>query len=200
MKKFFKVLLKIFLFFFFCILLLGVYLFLTYRNWEKEFESGIQQEYVVTKESIQDVSVEDRLTQFVLSPEDTQFLEFNVKEFGAILFAVLDNYTNEDITVERMYIETQRSKWKIYIQFSYKKVSLWASMDLNKDDMQTAQLYTKELFVGPFPIHTFTDWDETINRGIGDALVTLNENGFVGRYIENIELLEEGIIFKGSRY
>ncbi len=200
MKKFFKVLFKLFLFFFFCIVLLGGYLILRYRNWEKDFESGIRQEYVITKESIQDVSVEERLTQFVLSSEDTQFLEFKVKEFGAILFTVLNNYTNEEITVERMYIEPQKAKWKIYIEFSYKEVRLWASMDLNKDDMQTAQLYTKELFVGPFPIHTFTDWDDTINRGIGDSLVTLNENGFVGRYIENIELLEDSIIFKGSRY
>ena len=39
-----------------------------------------------------------------------------------------------------------------------------------------------------------------INKGIGEAIVTLNENGFVGRYIENIELLEDAMVLKGSRY
>jgi hypothetical protein len=31
-------------------------------------------------------------------------------------------------------------------------------------------------------------------------MVTLNENGFVGRYLENIELLDDSVILKGSRY
>jgi hypothetical protein len=200
MKRFLKFLLKFFLFLFFCILLLSTYIFFTYRNWERKFEEEIQSKGYITRESIKEISLDERLAQFVVSSSDTEFLELKTEEFGAILFTVLDSYLKEDISISKIYIETEKSQWRIYLKTEYEDIGVWLSMDLNKDDMQTAQLYTKEIYVGPFPIHNFTNWEETINRGIADAIVTLNENGFVGRYIENIELLEDGIILKGSRY
>ena len=66
--------------------------------------------------------------------------------------------------------------------------------------MQTAQLYITDIYVGPFSMRGYSKWVEKVNRGIADSIVTLNENGFVGRYLENIELLESNIVVKGSRY
>jgi hypothetical protein len=39
-----------------------------------------------------------------------------------------------------------------------------------------------------------------VNKGIAEALVTANENGFVGRVFENIELQENQLVVKGSLY
>jgi hypothetical protein len=39
-----------------------------------------------------------------------------------------------------------------------------------------------------------------INQGIAEALVTANENGFVGRTFENIELQEDQLVVKGTLY
>jgi len=200
MKRFFKILVKFSLFILFSILLLGGYVFLRYRSWEKDFERVIREEYLITQENVATVSLEERLVEFVVSSSDTEFLELEVNEFGAILFDVLDGYTKGKPVLTGMYIYPADSKWVIYVKFEYKSIEVWFSIDLNKDSIQTAQLYTKEIYCGPFPIHNYTDWEEAINKGIADAIVTLNENGFVGRYIENIELLEDGIVFKGSRY
>ena len=77
-----------------------------------------------------------------------------------------------------------------------------AASDVYKrqDNVQSAQLYITEIKVGPFDISDISDVSSKINKGIGEAMVTLNENGLVGRYIENIELLGDFVILKGSRY
>jgi hypothetical protein len=40
---------------------------------------------------------------------------------------------------------------------------------------------------------------EDLNRGVSDGIIMLNENNFLGRRIDNIELLEDRIVFKGTR-
>lgn len=200
MKKFF---LSIFLFFVFVILicvLSGVYVFFRYRNWEKAFESNMNVEYLIDDESIKEVELDERLVKFTLSLSDSESLILDIKEVGSVLFTTIDSYLGEGLYLENLYIDPSDKKWDIYLKLGYENISLWISFDLNKDDIQTAQLYTTSVRLGPFEISRYTDLVDMINKGIGEAIVTLNENGFVGRYIENIELLEESIVLKGSRY
>ena len=181
-------------------LLMG-YLFLKYRGWEKEFNSQIQTEYVIDREVVKSKEFNKKITQFSLSLEDTQFLELNVQEIGSIVLSVLESYVGEDLEIEEMYISPSDSLWDIYVKVRYQDISVWISTDINKDQIQSAQIYVTDVKIGPFSISKFnTGWVELINRGIGDSIVTLNENGLVGRYIENIELRKDGIVLKGSRY
>jgi hypothetical protein len=55
--------------------------------------------------------------------------------------------------------------------------------------------------IGGLEIPTFleTRLREDLNRGISDGIIMLNENNFLGRRIDNIELLEDRVVFKGTR-
>lgn len=181
-------------------LLLG-YVFLKYRGWEKEFDSQIQSEYIIDSQVIKSKEFNKKITQFSLSLEDTQFLELNVQEIGSIVLSVLESYVGEDLEIEEMYISPSDSLWYIYVKVRYQDISVWISTDINKDQIQSAQIYVTDIKIGPFSISKFnTAWVDLINSGIGDSIVTLNENGLVGRYIENIELREDSVVLKGSRY
>jgi hypothetical protein len=188
----------------FCIFLLLLSLFLyigvKYCNWQRDFEDGMIQEYIITSEDIKDVNIKEKATKFILSSKNTEFLELELNEVGSLLFNILDSNIGQDVVLETMYILPEYSKWNIYLQLSYMDVSVWVSFDINKDNMQTIQIYTTSIYIGPFSIGEYGNWIEMINKGVADSIVTLNENGFVGRYLENIELLEESIVIKGSRY
>ena len=56
------------------------------------------------------------------------------------------------------------------------------------------------MYFGPYEIGNIFNITDMINTGIADALLTVNENGFSGRYLENIELLEDKVVVKGSKY
>ena len=200
MKKFFHSLLLFLTFVILIFVLLLVYVFFRYRSWEKEFVSNMNSEYLIDEESIKEVDLDERLAKFTLSLSDTDSLRLEVKEVGSVLFTTIDSYLAEGLYLENMYISPSDKKWDIYLKVGYENISLWISFDLNKDSMQTAQLYTTSVKVGPFEVSEYTNLVAMINKGIGEAIVTLNENGFVGKYIENIELLEDAMVIKGSRY
>ena len=200
MKKVFHfVLIFLLLLTIFFLLFIG-YLSLRYMNWEKEFEKGINTAYVINQNSAESTDIGGKIAEFALSADDVSSLELNISEIGSVVYLAVQSYLGEDITVERMYIQPNDSKWIIYAETKYKRFSIWISADVNKDNIQSAQLYTTEIKVGPFDISNVSNLTEKINKGIGEAVVTLNENGLVGRYIENIELRKASVILKGSRY
>jgi hypothetical protein len=169
-------------------------------NWEKEFEKGINTAYVINQTGAESIDLGGKIVEFTLSTDDVSSLELNVSEIGSVIYNTLDSYFGEDVNVERIYIQPSDSRWVIYTDLMYKNFSVWISVDINKDNIQSAQLYTTEIKVGPFDVSDISDIKVKINKGIGEAMVTLNENGFVGRYMENIELLDDSVILKGSRY
>ncbi len=200
MKKFFHSVLIFFLSLIIFFLLFIGYLSLGYVNWEKDFEKGINTAYVINQTSAESIDLGGKIAEFTLSTDDVSSLELNVSEIGSVIYSTLDSYFGENVNVERIYIQPSDSRWVIYTDLMYKSFSVWISVDINKDNIQSAQLYTTEIKVGPFDVSDISDIDVKINKGIGEAVVTLNENGLVGRYIENIELLNDSVILKGSRY
>ncbi|HNW23374.1 MAG TPA: hypothetical protein PKH06_01275 [Candidatus Dojkabacteria bacterium] len=201
MKKFFFSLL---IFIASLLLILSIilgYFFFRYRGWEKEFLSQINEENVIDREVIKGKDFNKKITQFSLSLKDVESLELNVQEVGSVILSVLDSYAKEGISIEEMYIVPSDSVWDIYVKIKYQKFSVWVSTDVNKDSVQSAQVYIKDIKVGPFSVSMFNSkLVSTINTGIADSIVTLNENGLVGRYIENIELTSESVVIKGSIY
>ncbi len=200
MKKFFHLFFIFILFVIISALLFIAYLSFRYINWEREFERSLNSSYIIDEDTAKKTALVEKTLQFVLSGDDVSFLELDVAEMGAVIYTTLNSYLGDDVKIERIYIQAFDSKWVIYSKIGYKRFSLWISADVNKDNVQSIQLYTTEIKVGPFDISSISDLAVKINKGIGEAVVTLNENGFVGRYLENIELRENSIILKGSRY
>jgi len=200
MKKFFRASLLLCAALFFFLLLLLFFLLYSYTRWQGEFENSMLEQNTISPDSVKDVDIQEKITDFVLSMEYTESLELELEEIGAILFDVIDDYLGDGIHLTSIYIIPKHGRWDLFLKLSYKKIYLWISCDVNKDEMQTAQLYITDIYVGPFSMRGYSKWVEKVNRGIADSIVTLNENGFVGRYLENIELLESNIVVKGSRY
>ncbi|MDX9738788.1 MAG: hypothetical protein RBT33_00280 [Candidatus Dojkabacteria bacterium] len=200
MKRFFKFLFLLILIS--AILLLGaVFLFINrYNTWEKEFEQSLVSSNLVIPGNPLEQDIEEKIVRFTLSAESTDSLVLTTREVGELTLVVLQDYLKEDIQVSKIYIEPNSRVWNIYAKVNYRKLSLWMSVDVNKDNMQTAQLYITEVKIGPYSIGRVGNMIEMINSGIANSLLTVNENGFSGRYLENIELLEDALVIKGYRY
>jgi hypothetical protein len=199
-KRFFKFLFLLILIS--AILLLGaVFLFINrYNTWEKEFEQSLVSSNLVIPGNPLEQDIEEKIVRFTLSAESTDSLVLTTREVGELTLVVLQDYLKEDIQVSKIYIEPNSRVWNIYAKVNYRKLSLWMSVDVNKDNMQTAQLYITEVKIGPYSIGRVGNMIEMINSGIANSLLTVNENGFSGRYLENIELLEDALVIKGYRY
>lgn len=197
MKKFLKVVLLTIFSISALITITVILLLVRYNSWTKDFESSIKVENLVVKDTSLSEEVVTQISSFTLSQENTESLSLSTVQFGYMLLNVLNEYLGENISVEKIYIEPSVGNWNVYIQANYKNISPWIWISLKKDNVQSAQLYITEFNIGPYSFNRFV---ERINDGIANGLITVNENGFTGRYLENIELLEESIVVKGSRY
>lgn len=200
MKKFFHSILILT-----SILTIGVlislgYMYFKYRNWEKSFEQDLNIDNLIDQDIAKSTDLGAKISTFALSAEDVEFLQLDISEIGSEIYNTLDSYLGEKLKLEKIYILPSNSKWVIYSQVRYEKFLIWFSFDVNKDSIQSAQIYVTQINIGPFRISKYVNWVDAVNTGIADSIITLNENGLVGRYIENIELLNNSVVLKGSRY
>ncbi len=204
------------LFFFPFTLLLGIILtlfatyFITkpkYEKWETKFEENkISKDYhyiknnnnTKTKESINKKS-----QVFNQSNKVVDYVEFNIKE-SAYLFAVnLTDSLPKHISVNKLFIESENLKWKIFVQLKYKDIELpWISFKLEKPDQSGIKLKIQELKIGPWSLKDsglyFIEGD--LQEGLDYAIELIENNRFTGRELENIELTEDKFIIKGNLY
>ncbi len=200
MKKNLKISISIFLL---CVLLIAIVSFIlvsNYKTWERRFERNINEYNLAILPYESDGSVEMKIAKFTLSNENTESLILSPYEISSLILLTSKEYFDKDITVRRVYVEPGNFRWNIYMEFVYKKYSVWFSVDINKDDMQTAQFYITDIKLGNYSLGRYFDLVYQINTGIANTILTVNENGFSGRYLENIELMEDKIVVKGSRY
>lgn len=200
MKKFFHSILILI-----SILTIGVlislgYMYFKYRNWEKSFEQDLNIDNLIDQDIAKSTDLGAKISTFALSAEDVEFLQLDISEIGSEIYNTLDSYLGDKLILEKIYILPSNSKWVIYSQVRYEKFLIWFSFDVNKDSIQSAQIYVTQINIGPFRISEYVNWVDAVNTGIADSIITLNENGLVGRYIENIELLNNSVVLKGSRY
>ena len=104
--------------------------------------------------------------------------------------------------IKKAYVETRDGFWNIYFKADIKGVtSLWFYFDLNKDSVESTDLYITDFKIGDFSVK---DWGgdgliNDINSGIKDAMVLLTQKDFTGRTLKNIELDKENIVIKGEK-
>jgi len=205
-KKVFKTLLLLFLLAILALTVIAFVSYLRYSKWEKAELSklGIICISDITQESSGEEGlgavIEDKIKEFVLSDTKTDFVVLTEDE---VLYLFLENFTNEgDVKVEDICLKPSEGIWQLFLKTKYKKISLpWLVLDIVKDNIETAEVYVREVHLGDLELPAFLEsWvREDLNKGISDGVIMLNENNFLGRRIDNIELLEDRVVFKGTR-
>ncbi len=193
MKKVFNVLLII------IFLILGVIAVpvISYFVWQNSLNKEIAQLHCKSNLS-QDLSLDEKFKDFVLSEEDITFVELSSDEVALLLGNT--NIINGG-TIENICVMPHKNTWNVLAKVNIQGIKLpWVRLDVSKDTIESAQLYVSNIYVGNqlIPEKIVSSIKAQINKGISDALILVSENNFLGRTITNIELLDEKIVVKGS--
>lgn len=187
------------------LVVLGAFYFIKkdYDIWSNDFEGKhLSSDYVVIEddEELQE-SVDVKVEEFDASQEEVDFIELTTDEVLYVFGSQLSDSLPYGVKVDRLIAQTNPNDWDIYIQMVFKNTRLpWLRVNIEKDNIETAELYISEMFVGPYDLDEWVGINlrVSINKGLSDALILVNENDFSGRTFENIELEEDGVVVKGS--
>jgi hypothetical protein len=206
-KKIFKTLLLLFLFVVITLVVVGFVSYIKYSKWE---DDELSKQNITCMSDIPDrssdegdlqVVIEDKIKKFTLSDTRTDFIVLTESE---MLYLLSENFIEKegDISVEDICLKPSQGVWQLYLKAKYKGIPIpWLILDIVKDNIETAEVYVGQLHVGGLELPKFLEsrLRGDLNRGISDGIIMLNENNFLGRRIDNIELLEDRIVFKGTR-
>ncbi len=190
---------KIFVIFLVILILFPIFLTGIYLLWQREFASNLATKSCVSNNSLNEVSFDERIRDFVFSSDRSDYIQFTKEEVLYLISSEFGKGEN-DIVVEDMCVDSAKGAWKVYLNMTVAGIrNVWFIFDVIKDDRETAELYVDSLYLGNFNLPSFisSPLKEKINKGISDALILVNENSFSGRNITNIELLEEDVVIKG---
>ena len=170
---------------------------ISYFVWQANLQKEISQLHCESNLS-EDISLDEKFKNFVLSEDDVTFVELNPDEVALLLgnTNIINGGTIEDICVM-----PHKNTWNALAKVNLQGIKLpWLRLDVSKDTIESAQLYVSNIYVGNqlLPERIVSTLKSQINKGISDALILVSENNFLGRTITNIELLDEKIVVKGS--
>jgi hypothetical protein len=178
----------------------GFVSYIKYSKWEDD-ELSKQNITCMSDITVESSVIEDKIKKFTLSDTRTDFIVLTESE---MLYLLEENFAEEggDISVEDICLKPSQGVWQLYLKAKYKGIPIpWLILDIVKDNIETAEVYVGQLHVGGLELPKFLEsrLRGDLNRGISDGIIMLNENNFLGRRIDNIELLEDRIVFKGTR-
>jgi len=198
MKKGIRVFLSVLVIF----LLLGGYFVVRYSLWHRDFfvseniTCTSDEKFVVEEKEI---NIGDRIKNFVLSDLFSEFVTFSRKE---MLYLLKDSISGvSSLEIQDVCLVSDKGVWKVYAHSKVTFLQLpWIGIDIVKDNRETAELYSKRIYIGDMKVPDVLARGplEKINKGISDALILVTENGFLGKTIENIDLLKDSIVLKGG--
>lgn len=182
-------------------LVLGLFLKEGYTKWAIDFELKNETQYILLSDAKLKEKVDQKVEGFTKSQEETTFVEFTVSEGGYFLLEQLNDSLPLGLEINRGYIKPGKNKWIVYFQLQYGKTLLpWVSIDLQKDSIQSTQIYTTYVQLGEYKLSDyglgFIEID--INDGINEAFLLLQSGGLTGRTIENVTFDEDGVTIRGS--
>ena len=204
MKKFLRFLISTVLVLLISLLILIIFLFIKSKIWERNFQSTLNPGNLVSSGELPE-EFNQRVEEYILSEEGSDFLTLTPQEVGHILFRSIDQMVEgSGVELTNIYIDPSKGVWNVCARLRLKEINAlngWACADVTKDEIQTPQIYLESLkFQGIDIGKVFPSILTKANQGIAEAIITANENGFVGRIFENIELLENELVTKGSLY
>lgn len=170
---------------------------ISYFVWQANLQKEISQLHCESNLS-EDISLDEKFKNFVLSEDDVTFVELNPDEVTSLIGNT--NIINGG-TIENICVMPHKNVWNVLAKVDLQGIKLpWLRLDVSKDTIESAQLYVSDIYVGNqlLPEKIVSALKSQINKGISDALILVSENNFLGRTITNIELLEDKIVVKGS--
>ena len=198
MKKCLKIFLGVLVIF----LLVGGYFVVRYSLWHRDFfvseniTCTSDEKFVVEEKEI---NIGDRIKNFVLSDLFSEFVTFSRKE---MLYLLKDSISGvSSLEIQDVCLVSDKGVWKVYAHSKVTFLQLpWIGIDIVKDNRETAELYSKRIYIGDMKVPDVLARGplEKINKGISDALILVTENGFLGKTIENIDLLKDTVVIKGG--
>lgn len=187
------------------VLLLFVILFIflraNYTAWEEKFE-GSNREEIINIEKERNQTVLEAVEIFKKSDKKVDFVEIDRNDFANLVGESINSNLPTRIKIEKAYVETRTNFWKMYYYVDVKGFgTFWIYFDLNKDAVESTDLYISDLKIGNLSVR---DWGgegivANVNAGIKDAMLLITQKDFTGRTIRNIELDIESIIIKGEK-
>jgi len=202
LKRIFKVLGFLFLGILLLFIILVIVFCSKYSRWYKnDFKQGFQGVCLVDLDEEEEYErlVEEKVENFTLSDTRTDFVVFTPEEVLYLLSQDIE--TSESFDLEDICLIPVKDSWQLYLKYKVGSISLpWVAMNVVKDNRETAEIYVNKIKIGntKVPAVIVKKIKVDINRGISDAVIMLNENRFLGRVIENIEFLDDKVVFKGS--
>ena len=198
MKKGLKIFLGVLVIF----LLVGGYFVVRYSLWHKDFFTNenitcTNDEKFVIEEK--EINIGDRIKNFVLSDLFSEFVTFSRKE---MLYLLKDSISGvSSLEIQDVCLVSDKGVWRVYAHSKVEFLQLpWIGVDIVKDNRETAELYSRNIYIGDIKVPDVLTRKplEKINKGISDALILVTENGFLGKTIENIDLLKDTVVIKGG--
>jgi hypothetical protein len=204
MKKVLRFLISTVLVVLIILLVMIIFLFIKSKIWERKFQADLKPQYLVSSGELPE-EFNERVEEYILSQESNDFLTLSPTEVGHILFNSIDQIVEgSSVELTNVYIEPSKGVWGVCAKLRLKElnaIKAWSCVDVTKDNIQTPQIYLENLYLQGINIgKVFPKLLSKANQGIAEAIITANENGFVGRVFENIEFLENELVTKGSLY
>lgn len=202
-KKFLKILSILPLLVFVIFVLSVIYFVFSYKSWEKDFERNMSSENLVQSLDSQIVeSIAKKIESAAYSQEDTSILELTPKEVSHLMLSSFQD--NQAVSLSAVYIQpAEKGRWNVFLKVKIlNKVPVWIESKLRKEERETAEVFVEDIQIGDYSLRSFgfENLVDKANNALSSALVTVEENGFIGRTLENIELLDSGLIVRLERY
>lgn len=178
------------------------YIFIRYSSWIKDFEENAdvicisgEDEFELSEE----LNISEKIKNFVLSDSFPEFITFTKNEVLVILYDSINS--SSDVSIQDLCLDSQKGIWELFIHPKLNTIQLpWIGIDIIKDNRETAELFSRNIYLGDMKIPLFMSKGilEKVNKGLSDALILVSENGFLGKEIINIDLLPDSVVLKGS--
>ncbi len=196
-----KILRNIFLGVLIVVLLVVGFVAIRYFSWKNQFFNGMENVVCTHDEDFnEEVNLLDRIENFVMSAGKTEFMTFTQREMLLVLRNSMKQ--NETFNIDQMCLVSQKGIWRVYLHPKVDFLQLpWVGMDIVKDNRETLEVYSNGFYIGDMEVpRTFAKkFLGDVNKGISDAIILVIENNFLGKSIQNIDLLEDSIVIKGVR-
>lgn len=203
LKKIFKVLSIIITILFLLCIFSVVYFIFSYKSWSKNFEQSIPEEELVQSIN-EDVlkNIETKVEEVTYSSEDTAILELTPVE---VSYLILNSFQgNGLVSLSSVYTKpVEKGRWNLYLKTKiFNKLEMWLELKVRKEERETAEIFFEDILVGENSLKSFGAGNiiTKANATLSSALMTAEENGFVGRTLTNIELLSSGLVIKMEKY
>jgi hypothetical protein len=180
-----------------------LYFYFSYKSWEKEFESKISSNELVTENNNNDLTeLEEKIEEINYTLDDTVALELTPVEVSTLVFNSLKN--NNAFDVEEIYTDPiEKGRWYLDVKIKIlEKVDIWCLLDIRKDERETAEIYLKDIYIGKYSLENlgFDSIVNNVNTALSSSLVSVDENDLSERSIDNIELLETEMVVKLTKF